>query len=365
MYQRKDGTWCDTLPRKGKPPKFFYGKTQAEVKKKMRDWDEKKEKGIFFKEAAETWLGSQEGKVREATYYCYQAPYRRIIEKFGDLRVTDITPNMIQNYLTSVADKGYSRGRVSVYLVILNGAFRTAITMEDAVLQYNPCASVKIPAYCKNHIRDLPPKKAVDIIKRNLDEDFGLFPYLLIYSGLRKGEALALTNKDFTKDSIKVTKALKFNSTGAKIGEPKSEAGTREVVLLKPLAEALPKKWSGYLFSLDGGKTPLTSAQFNKLWNEYCLNVGLAHTETVTRHRTRDGKESNWTEQRVVRDICCHQLRHEFATICFDAGLDPLDTADMLGHASEEVTKQIYTHIKNSRRKKTYSKLQEFVQNSY
>ena len=364
MYQRKDGTWCDTLPRIGKSPKFFYGKTQAEVKKKMREWDERQERGILFREAAELWLKGQESKVREATYYGYQAPYNRLIEKFGDLRVTDITPNMIQNYITQVADMGYSRGRVSIYLVVLNGAFRTAITMEDAVLQFNPCANVKIPSYCKNHIRDLPPKRAVDIIKRNLNEEFGLFPYLLIYSGLRKGEALALTDKDFSKEAISVTKALKYTATGAKIGEPKSDAGVREVVLLKPLAEALPK-WKGYLFSLDGGQTPLTNAQFNKLWNNYCMNVGLAHVETVTRHRTRDGKNADWTENRVVRDICCHQLRHEFATICFDAGLDPLDTADMLGHASEEITKQIYTHIKSSRRKKTYSKLQEFVESSY
>lgn len=361
MYQRKDGTWCDTLPRKGDTPKFFYGKSPADVKKKMKAWNEEQEKGIFFKEAAEKWLSSQEKEVRQSTYYNYKAPYRRIIETFGKMRVSDITPNMVQNYINSVAAKGYSKGRVELYLGIMRGAFREAITMPHASIQFNPCDSVRVPASCKNHVRDLPPREAVEIVKRNVGEDFGLFPYLLIYSGLRKGEALALTDKDFSKSVIHVTKALKFIGGQTIIGEPKSEAGVRDVVLLKPLANVLPK-WKGYLFSEDGGKSPLSASQFVKLWDRYALDVGLAHEERIEKHRA-DGRA--YHVMKVVHHICPHQLRHEFATICFDAGLDPLDTAEMIGHADDSTTKQIYTHIKDSRRVKTYTKLQDYVRDFY
>ena len=365
MYQRKNGTWCDTLPREGKPPKFFYGKTPAEVKKKMAEWDATMEEGILFREAADMWLAGQESKVREATYQNYAAPFRRVVEEFGDLRVTQITPNMVQSYINRVAAKGYTRSRVALYLGIIAGAFRVAITMEDAVLQYNPCSSVLIPKSCKNHVRDLPPRDAIDAIKRHVDDEFGLFPYLLIYSGLRKGEALALTDKDISKDCITVNKAVKHIGSRTTVGEPKSAAGYRDVVLLKPLADALPKKWKGYLFSTDGGENPLSPSEFHRLWDQYCLGAGLAHLETDTRTKHRGDKLVEFHAQKVVHHICPHQLRHEFATICFDAGLDPLDTADMMGHASEEVTRQIYTHIKNSRRKSTYNKLQEYVGKSY
>ena len=365
MYQRKNGTWCDTLPREGKPPKFFYGKTPAEVKRKMAEWDETQEQGILFKEAAEMWLMSQESKVRAATYHNYAAPYKRLVEEFGDLRVTQISPNMVQAYINRVADKGYSRSRVALYLGIMTGAFRSAITMEDAALQYNPCSNVLIPKSCKNRVRDLPPREAIEIIKRNVDKEFGLFPYLLIYSGLRRGEALALTDKDISKDCITVNKAVKYIGSRTVVGEPKSAAGYRDVVLLEPLAKALPKRWKGYLFSVDGGENPLSPAIFRRLWDDYCLEVGLAHLETDTRTKHKGDELAEFHAQKVVHHICPHQLRHEFATICFDAGLDPLDTADMMGHASEEVTRQIYTHIKNSRRKATYNRLQEFVGKSY
>ena len=359
MYKRKDGTYCDTLPRKGQQPKFFYGKTPADVKRKMNEWNALQERGVLFSEAAELWYQAQEKEVREATFYNYRAPYRRILTHFKGARVTDITPNMVQTYIDEIAAKGYSKSRVELYLGIMRGTFRTAITMKGAVLQFNPCDNVKLPASCKNAVRSLPPREAVEIVKKNVGAEFGLFPYLIIYSGLRKGEALALTDKDFSKTSISVSKAVKYVGGRVIVGEPKSEAGNRTVVLLKPLADALPK-WKGYLFSIDGGKSPLTSNQFVTLWNRYALEVGLAHEETVVKHRA-DGRAYHVTK--VVHHICPHQLRHEFATICFDAGLDPLDTAEMIGHADDSTTRQIYTHIKDSRREKTFSKLQEYVAN--
>lgn len=366
MYQRKDGLWCDTISRPGQAPKFFYGKTKTEVKRKKKEWAGEKEKGIFFREAAEMWLVSQESKVRESTYRNYKAPMERCLDRFGNMRVTDIMPNMVQNFIDDIAAKGYSRSRVALHLVVMNGTLRAAITAEDSVLKYNPCSSVRVPSSCKNNMRDLPPKYAVDIIKKNVDKEFGLFPYLLVYSGLRRGEALALTDQDFTEDSIIINKALKSNGSNFKIGEPKTSAAYREVVLLKPLADALPPKWTGYLFSLDGGKSPLTESQFVHLWNAYCLEVGLAHIEVTTRRKRNRRREIvTCHAKKVVHDICCHQLRHEFATICFDAGLDPMDTAEMLGHSSDEITKRIYTHIKASRRKKTYGKLQDYVSTSY
>ena len=365
MYKRKDGTWCDTLPRQGSSPKFFYGKSPSEVKQKMKAWREEAENGITVRKAAEMWIVEQEKKVRPATYYNYQKPYRDALERFGDMRVTAVTPNMVQTYIDQIADYGYSKARVQLYLVILRGAFRKAITMPNAAIQYNPCESVKIPKKCKNRVRDLPPKYAVDIVKQNVDRPFGLFPYLLIYSGLRKGEALALTDKDFHDGVISVNKALKYLSSGSEISEPKSEAGVRDVILLKELKEKLPKRWKGYLFSEDGGKTPLTAARFNRLWDDYCIETGLGNREKVVRYKKVNGKKLKVTSYRVVRDICPHQLRHEFCTICFDAGLDPADAAELMGHASEEITREIYTHIQESRRVKTYQKLQDYVSNSY
>ncbi|MBQ4226263.1 MAG: hypothetical protein II664_08120, partial [Oscillospiraceae bacterium] len=107
----------------------------------------------------------------------------------------------------------------------------------------------------------------IEIIKKSVGVEFGLFPFLLIYTGCRKNEALALTDKDFTEDSISISKSVYWHSDGKpEITVPKTSAAIREVFLLPPLAQVLPK-WEGYLFSCDGGKTPLSSQQFFKLWS--------------------------------------------------------------------------------------------------
>lgn len=315
----------------------------------------------MFRTAAEKWLVEQEKEVEASTYNNYSAPFRRILERFGDKRVDSITPAMVKQFIDEIAAQGYCKNRVDQHLTILRGAFRAAITMPETPIQYNPCDNVKIPSSCKNGKRDLPPKYAVDAIKDGLDLDFGLFPFLLVYTGLRKGEALALTDKDFKDGFIHVTKAVKHIGGKTIIGDPKSEAGVRQVIILEPLKKALPK-WKGYLFSVDGGKSPLTKSQFQKLWDKYAVAAGIAQEERATRHRP-DGRAFQYTK--IVHDICCHQLRHEFATLCFDAGLDPMDAADMLGHSDDRITKEIYTHIRDSRREKSYSKLQEYVNSNY
>ena len=48
-----------------------------------------------------------------------------------------------------------------------------------------------------------------------------------------------------------------------------------------------------------------------------------------------------------------HQLRHAYATILFDAGLDDKDAQELLGHANISTTRDIYTHITQKRREKT------------
>lgn len=56
-----------------------------------------------------------------------------------------------------------------------------------------------------------------------------------------------------------------------------------------------------------------------------------------------------------------HQLRHAFATICFDADLSAKDAAQLLGHSKVELTMDVYTHIRQSRVQRTAEQLNAFV----
>lgn len=360
MYQRKDKTWQDQLPIPGtKKYKYFYGKTKAEVKAKMAAWQAEQDNTLTMSLAIEPWLESKEKTVKYKTLEGYKAPIARIKETFGDIRIEEITPAQIQAFINDLAAKGYKRTTVQRPLDVMRMVFDYHITRPGSAIKYNPCAGVRLPSGLKQEARELASREDIELVRKGLSLPFGLYAYLLMYTGLRDNEALALcdTDFDFKNDIIHIRKNVSWQPNKPVISTPKTVNGIRTIPLLSQLKGALPK-WKGYLFSANGGVTPLTQTEFRKRWNGYCRKAGLAdsHVEEHIGKNKHKYKKTVW-ENRIVP----YQLRHEFATICFDAGLDPKAVADIMGHADEEMARRIYTHIKNTRRQKDSKKLQDFV----
>lgn len=359
MNKRKDGRWEDTVKLPDGTTKHFYGKTQAEVKKKMAAWKETQERGLTVSDALDKWLGYKEKKISPKTYEGYQAPIKRIKAALGQQLCKEVTPGQIQAFVNDTAQQGYKRTAVQRPLDILRMLYDWLITEQGGIIN-NPCTAVRLPSGLKQERRDLASREDIERIKQGVELPFGLFAYLLIYTGLRKGEALALTDKDFSEGSISVTKSVSWiNNNKPVIKEPKTAAGVRSVPILSPLAAVLPK-WQGYLFSADGGKSPLTQTEFRLRWHGYCKAAGLCDVQTVE-HKSTGTNNRKYIREVYAPRIVPHQLRHEFATLCLDAGLDAADTQEIMGHASIATTQATYQHITESRRVKSTSKLEAFV----
>ena len=130
-------------------------------------------------------------------------------------------------------------------------------------------------------------------------------------------------------------KSVYHKSNVPHIKGTKTENGTRKVVLLDVLADKLPKgKDENFIFSIDGTK-PLGYSAFQRRWDKYKKETGL--------------------------DITAHQLRHTYATILFEAGIDVKDAQHLLGHSDISVTRNIYTHIRTNHFKETVEKLNTFM----
>lgn len=361
MFQRDNGLWCEKIKVDGKT-KMITAKSQKLLKQKLMDYKEKKAEILTVKEALDAWLAVKEKEVTYKTLEGYKAPMNRIRDQFGECNVEDITPAQIQAFINSLAARGYKRTTVQRPLDIMRMMFDHAITTPGSRLRSNPCTGVRLPKGLQQENRDLAPREAIEIVKSSLWHPFGLFPFFIMYSGLRDQEALAIRSDDIRDGKIHVNKAISWQSNQPVLKPTKTENGIRSVILLSPLADALPK-FSGYLFSADGGKTPLTQTQFRHRWNAYCKDVGLAVCEiekhySPTNNRTYEKKSWHNT-------IVPYQLRHEFASLCFDADLDPADAADLMGHSSEILTRKWYTHIKDQRREKSADKLERFVSKVY
>lgn len=363
MIKRKDGLLEEryTDPETGKRHSF-YGHTKAEVKQKMVDFQNRQEKGVTVDEGLDLFLAAKEKTVSYKTYEGYQAPAKRIRVQFGKEYANSIRPAQIQSFINTYAGKGYKKSTVQRPLDLLRMMYDHLITTPGTGVKENPTVGVRLPKNLKQDNRDLAPREAIETIKANVSHPFGLYPYFQMYSGLRDQELLALTAEDIDRENktINVDKALSWQNNKPVIKETKTENGVRTVVLLSPLADVLPD-FKGYLFSQnDDGEEPLTKCAFRKRWNRYCQDVGLAEFEIV-KHKS-PGKNGRTYEKKVWHNLIVpYQLRHEFATMCFDASLDPKDTADLMGHATETTTRKWYTHIQEQRRQQSRDQLESFV----
>lgn len=324
LTPRADGRLCKAIvdPRTHKRV-YFYGKTEREINKKIMLYTQKAQIGRSFSEIADEWWEEAEPKLALQSIRSYKLAMSRAVTFFNDTPAKDITAKDIQKYLNTLASQGYSQKVVSNHRMVVNRILTHAVMEGDTDL--NPCASAKTPTNLPKSTREAANRSDEQIIKDNVEQ--WLFPFFALMTGMRKGEILALKWKDidFNKNYIYVTKSVAHNGNKPVIKTPKTEAGNRIVPLLTPLRNELLKrngKPDEYIIS-DDGKSPLTNRRFITLYDNYRKATGITAT--------------------------AHQLRHSFATIAFEADLDPKSVQEILGHKQLSTTMDIYTQFREKK----------------
>lgn len=330
-YQRPDGLYEAIRIIDGKR-KAFRGRTPREVEQKMLAYRETAERGRTFREIAEEWENIHFPTLAPNTLKSYRPAYNRALEHFDDTPVKQIKAPDVKKFINEFARTGDGQTRraqktVTTQLLVVNLILSYAA--ENGEIEYNPCVNVSIPKDLPKKRREAASPEDEKAVKGSAN--VWLFPYLILYTGLRKGEALALTYGDIDRKEklIHVTKSVYHINNKPHIKTPKTEAGTRSVPILDPLLPKLPKsrRQEHYIFSEDGGTTPLTEMQYQKRWADFAKRTGIQCT--------------------------AHQLRHSYATMLFECGIEVKDAQDLLGHSTAAVTQDIYTHIRTDRRKQT------------
>lgn len=265
-------------------------------------------------------------------------------------------------------DEGFSSQTVKDPKAVLNMIFNYAITRQPPLLQHNPCAAVKVPAGLPKTKRAAPDDDVMQRIISSVDSaTFGLFPFLLLYTGCRRGEALALTWADIDRENarIRIDKAYTFQNGKAVLGETKTEAGGRYMPLLPALAARLTPpagaKPTDLIFHATHGG-PLCESSFKRRWRHFCIDAGITKTTAIER-KDKDGKPYIW--HRVDPALAPHQLRHGYATLLFEAGIEAKTAQEWLGHADVHTTQQIYTDIRAKKEKLDSSKFATYMETSY
>ena len=248
----------------------------------------------------------------------------------------------------------------------LSAAFALAI---PEVVLYNPCDRAVVPAGAPAKHREWLDEERQAWV-RDTPHRAQRAAMLMMLSGLRRGEATALTWADIDLDArtISVTKSWDF--AAGRVKGPKTAAGERVVHIPRLLTDYLRAEREAdpdtlYVVHTARGMR-MTEIAWRRLWDSYMvdLNVKYGFFGSVSKHATRTKLEDDQERGAlpiVIRTFTPHELRHTFCTLLYRSGVDVLTARDQMGHSSVQVTQEIYTHLDKQYKARKMEALDEYL----
>ncbi|HEL1949729.1 TPA: site-specific integrase [Streptococcus suis] len=175
---------------------------------------------------------------------------------------------------------------------------------------------------------------------------------VLFFTGLRLGEALALTwqDIDFLSNIIHITKSIYVNKGISHISTTKTKAGTRRIIINKKLSQEL-QHWQQQQKHLLG--------QFTS--DSLTLQVFQNNPLTITKNAIEKQYKKILERDDTLKKIRIHDFRHSHASLLINQGEDYLVVKERLGHASITTTIDTYSHLYPSKQKDLADKLDDLL----
>lgn len=289
------------------------------------------------------------GVLKPLTIEGYRDLMRRISNsRLGKMRLSDITAKDINTFYIELSENGQNRttgGKLSVktireHHVLIHAVLKQAV--KEGILLYNPADNATPPKLDKKEASYFTPEQIADILNA-LDHEpqfWRAFTYLLIGSGMRRGEAVALkwSDIDFKSGRVYIHKNINRNRKGQLI-EGSTKTGKGRTISLPDEALKELQAWRrlqadllgvlnvGYVFAIDNPQRPIYPASVTHYYARFSEKYNLPH-------------------------INPHAFRHTQASVILQSG-DIVAASSRLGHSRTSTTTDIYGHMMNATDKQT------------
>lgn len=256
---------------------------------------------------------------------------KHILPYFKDYKLEKINAAVYTRWQKIMEDKGYSYK----YKSSMHGAIRTMLNYAIKFYGLETNIASKVGNFSKrNEIPKQPDVWSYEEFKKFIDvvdnEMYKLFFETLYYTGIRKGESLALTWNDLRDDYLLINKTLTRKKVDGKnmINSPKTEMSYRKVKLDRHLLSRLHEyKEKCYKF-----------VEFNDSWYIFGCLSPLA-TTSIAR------KKDYYCNLAGVKQIKIHDFRHSHVSLLLSKGVPITVIAKRLGHSDIEMTLNTYSHM--------------------
>lgn len=306
--------------------------------------------------------------IRENTKRYYNHIYKKHISpSLGHFNIREITQLQIRELLKKLKKQGLgyeTRNKVKVLLVdIFNKA------MIDQFVNRNPAKGISIKRDEEKDVQVLSLEDQIVFFDCCKGTFYDNFFNVALQTGMRIGELAALRWKDidWNNNVIHITRTLvyqKYDNDEKKtfhLEDPKTDTSTRDIPINKQCAISLKKQFVQK--NIVANKAPLVKKpdkQFQDLLFTTKFNTPL-NSQIIW-----DAIKKIVDEVNLIRDMTeelemfsCHCFRHTFATRCFEAGIKPKTVQKYLGHATLQMTMDLYTSVLKEHMSSEMDKLDE------
>ena len=252
-------------------------------------------------------------RLKATTLKCYREVIFFYLSDWLNKPVSSITKQMVENRFYKIRDKGMNGGiptysQATKTMRILSALMNYA--MADEIVESNPVQVLKlkrIERSLKKRENYLPVNKVKELLHISAQDNhpMTLAVHLMLYTGLRKNEALRLIWCDI--EDIEGISSIIIRDT--KNGKPHYIPLTQEIQKILTRAE----NDTPYLFP---------------------------STQKKDAHMTDERPTIRRLSKLIQYDFRCHDLRRTFATRASEVGIDYLMVKRLLNHKSNDITAQ-------------------------
>ena len=313
----------------------------------------KTKKEMFFmkyKDWLKEWLDNYiEPTAKARTFSRYsEIAEQHLIPKLGDYELGDISPSVLQHYITELLQtgnlktgKGLSANSVGSIINVVQNSLRTAFNL--GYIKEFTADRIKRPKTQEKAVNcfSVQEQKQIEqaVLNSKKEKMFGIL--LCLYTGLRIGELLALKweDIDMQKGLLSVSRSCHDGKDKGghyiRIDDTPKTSSSRRVIplprqLLPIIRDVRKKSTSAYVVAKNG--KPLSVRSYQRSFDLLQKKLKIPHRGF-------------------------HSLRHTFATRALECGMDVKTLSDILGHKSPTVTLNRYVHSLMEHKKEMMNRL--------
>ena len=343
IWRRTNGKWQGQITLPDGKRKSVYDETRQGVQRQLAALRRAIEDGTYSTDSkdqrvadyCDVWVTTHP-TIRETTKEKYRSRFHSLLRDLGTVKLSALTPPMITRHYAMLLQEGKAATTVHHLHEQLHAAFKAAVLSGQ--LLRNPCDFARGPGLHPAEMQTWNRQQVQTFLQHAGDLEDGTIIALALTTGMRQSEVLGLQWDAVDLAALRVTvrTALHRVHETYVLNAPKSQASRRTL--------AIP---------LSVGRMLRDTMRQQEAWKAFAGDAWGNGRALVFTDQLGEPRNNRWVTiqfQRAAKTLALpvirfHDLRHTFATLLLEEGVNIRVVSELLGHGSVAITLKTYGHV--------------------